>query len=60
MRIAAVATLYTTSGYVVNCSVHNFLYTALPAFTAVYKMLYTALPAFTAVYKLFYTAVVEN
>ena len=52
MRIAAVATLYNPSGYVIGmmqCSIQNLDFAA----TAVYKILYQAVNAGSAVYKIF-------
>ena len=56
MRIAAVATLYNPSGYVIGmmqCSIQNLDFAA----TAVYKILYQAVNAGSAVYNILYPAV---
>ena len=52
MKIAAIATLYTTSGYVISCSV-QILCPAANAGSAVYKILYPAVNAGSAMYKIF-------
>ena len=51
MRIASVATLYTTSGYVMRCIVQNFVH-ASEAFTVGYKGFVHAPEKFTVGYKM--------